>query len=154
MVGRGWAFLHFFLPLKICVCSNPACSVYLSFFFSVCTFHFEFYFSFLKEGGEIGMPKSLTRVHHKFRIATGFHKGVLLFFLHFSSVYIPCFTSVQSRLTLCNPMDCSMPGLPVHHHLPKLVQTHVHQVGDAIQPFHPVTPFFSCLQSLPTADSL
>ena len=37
------------------------------------------------------------------------------------------FSSVtQSRLTLCNPMDCSMPGLPVHHQLPELTQTHVH----------------------------
>ena len=41
------------------------------------------------------MLKSLTRVHHKVRMATGFHKGVLLFFLHFSFVYIPSFTSVQ-----------------------------------------------------------
>ena len=41
----------------------------------------------------------------------------------------------QSCLTLCNPKDCSTPGLPVHHQLPKPTQTHVHQVGDAIQPF-------------------
>ena len=39
--------------------------------------------------------------------------------------------------TLCNPMDCSMPGFPVHHPLPELAQTHVHRVGDAIQP-HPL----------------
>ena len=39
----------------------------------------------------------------------------------------------QSRLTLCNPVDCSMPGLPVYH---QLAQTHVHRVGDAIQPSH------------------
>ena len=40
---------------------------------------------------------------------------------------------------LCNPMDCSMPGLPVHHHLPQFTQTHVHQVGDSIQPSHPLS---------------
>ena len=40
----------------------------------------------------------------------------------------------QWCLTLCNPMDCSMPGFPVHHQLPELTQTHVHQVSDAIQP--------------------
>ena len=45
----------------------------------------------------------------------------------------------QSCLTLCNPTDCSMPGLPVHHQLPELAQTHVHQVGDAIQPSHPLS---------------
>ena len=44
--------------------------------------------------------------------------------------------------TLCNPMDCSTPGLPVHHQLPELAQTHVHQVGDAIQPSHSLlSPF-------------
>ena len=40
---------------------------------------------------------------------------------------------------LWDPMDCSMPGLPVHHQLPKLHQTHIHRVGDAIQPFHPLS---------------
>ena len=47
------------------------------------------------------------------------------------------FSSVaQSCLTLCNPMNCSMPGLPVHHQLLEFTQTHVHWVGDAIQPSH------------------
>ena len=41
--------------------------------------------------------------------------------------------------TLCNPMDCSTPGLPVHHQLLELSQTHVHQVSDAIQPSHPLS---------------
>ena len=44
----------------------------------------------------------------------------------------------QSCPTLCNPMNCSMPGLPVHHQLLEFTQTHVHQVGDAIQPSHPL----------------
>ena len=49
------------------------------------------------------------------------------------------FSSVsQSRPTLCNPMNCSMPGLPVHHKLLEFTQTHAHQVGDAIQPSHPL----------------
>ena len=47
------------------------------------------------------------------------------------------FSSVaQSCPTLCNPMKCSTPGLPVHHQLPEFTQTHVHWVGDAIQPSH------------------
>ena len=50
------------------------------------------------------------------------------------------FSSVaQSCLTLCDPMDCSRPGLPVHHQLPEFTQTHVHWVGDAIQPSHPLS---------------
>ena len=44
----------------------------------------------------------------------------------------------QSCLTLCDPMDCSTPGLPVHHHLLELAQTHVHWVSDAIQTSHPL----------------
>ena len=45
----------------------------------------------------------------------------------------------QSYLTLCDPMNCSTPGLPVHHQLPEFTQTHVHRVGDAIQPSHPLS---------------
>jgi len=50
------------------------------------------------------------------------------------------FSSVtQSRLTLCDPMNRSTPGLPVHHQLPEFTQTHVHRVSDAIQPSHPLS---------------
>ena len=50
------------------------------------------------------------------------------------------FSSVtQSCPTLCDPMNCSMPGLPVHHQLPEFTQTHVHRVSDAIQPSHPLS---------------
>ena len=50
------------------------------------------------------------------------------------------FSSVaQLCPTLCNPMDCSMPGFPVHHQLPEPTQTHVHRVSDAIQPSHPLS---------------
>ena len=71
----------------------------------------------------------------------------------FCSLCLECsfqFSSVaQSCPTLCDPMDCSMPGFPVHHQLPELTQTHVHWVG------HPtiscsVIPF-SCLQSFPAS---
>ena len=60
--------------------------------------------------------------------------------IQFSSVQ---FISVaQSCPTLCNPMNSSTPGPPVHHHLPEFIQTQVHRVGDAIQPSHPLlSPF-------------
>ena len=45
----------------------------------------------------------------------------------------------QSCPTLCNPMDCSMPAFPVLHHFPECTQAHVHRVGDAIQPSHPLS---------------
>ena len=50
-----------------------------------------------------------------------------------------CCSVAQSCLTLCDPMDCSTPGLPVHHYLLEFAQTHVHCVGDAIQPSHPLS---------------
>ena len=61
------------------------------------------------------------------------------------------FSSVaQSCPTLCNPMNCSTPGFPVLHHFLQLTQTHVHRVGDAIQPSHPLSspfpPTFSLSQ--------
>ena len=56
----------------------------------------------------------------------------LQYFSQFSSV-------TQSCLTLCDPMNCSTPGLPVHHQLPEFTQTQVHRVGDAIQPSHPLS---------------
>ena len=55
----------------------------------------------------------------------------LQYWVQFSSV-------AQSCLTLCDPMNRSMPGLPVHHQLPEFTQTHVHQVGDAIQLSYPL----------------
>ena len=56
-----------------------------------------------------------------------------------SSVQFSC-SVVRLSATLCDPMNCSTPGLPVHHQLPEFTQTHVHRVGDAIQPSHPLTP--------------
>ena len=61
----------------------------------------------------------------------------LFLYLSFSFPLCCCCCLVtQSRLTLCDPMDWSMPGFPVLHHLPELAQTHVHWVSDAVQPSH------------------
>ena len=49
-------------------------------------------------------------------------------------------SAVQSCPTLCDPVDCNTPGFPVCHQLPELAQTHVHWIGDAIQPSHPLSP--------------
>ena len=67
-------------------------------------------------------------------------------FTHFSPFQ---FSSVaQSCPTFCDTMDCSTPGLPVHHQLLEFTQTHVHWVGDAIRPsYSPRVPFSSCPQS-------
>ena len=64
----------------------------------------------------------------------------LWYLLSYILKYQVQFSSVaQLCPTLCNPMGYSMPGYPVHHQLPKLAQTHVHQVDDAIQPSYPLS---------------
>ena len=69
-------------------------------------------------------------------------KAFEIYSLQFSSV-------IQSCLTLCNPMNHSTPGLPVHHQLPELTRTHIHWVSNAIQPSYPLlspSPAFSLSQ--------
>ena len=58
------------------------------------------------------------------------------------------FSDIQSRLTFCNPMGCSVPDLPVSHHLLEFAQVHVHCISDAIQPFNPLlSSSFSALNT-------
>ena len=74
---------------------------------------------------QTGMEPSLPRVMLRYQECHGYC----------------CYCSVTKLcLTLCNPMNCSMPGPQVLHHLLELIQTHVHQIGDAIQPSHPLPP--------------
>ena len=63
-------------------------------------------------------------------------------FVTFIVMMISCCCSwlvTQLCPTFCDPMDCSTPSFPIHHHLPELAQTHVHWVNDAIQPSHPLS---------------
>ena len=63
----------------------------------------------------------------------------LLCYIYSSSFGFQFSSVTQSFPTLCNPMNCSTPGLPVHHQLPEFTQTRVHRVSDAIQPSHPLS---------------
>ena len=66
-------------------------------------------------------------------------------FLQLYIIFCCCLVA-KSCPILCDPMECSTPGLLVLHHLPEFTQTHVHRVGDAIQPSHPLlSPFSSSL---------
>ena len=76
---------------------------------------------------EQGRPQSMASLRVGYKWSTS-----LLLSFQFSSV-------AQSCPTLCNPMNRSTPGLPVHHQLPEFTQTHVHRVGDAIQPSQPLS---------------
>ena len=82
-----------------------------------------------------GTLKSLLKHHFKsinFSPLSFLYSPTLTSISHFSSV-------TQSCMTLCDPMDCSMPGLPVHRQLSEFTITHVHCVSDAIQPSHPLS---------------
>ena len=70
------------------------------------------------------------------QLRTYFHFEIFLLYLKIQCQFS---TVAQSCPTVCNPMECSMPGLLVHHQLPEITQTHVHWVGDAIQPSHPLS---------------
>ena len=67
--------------------------------------------------------------------------SMVVYFFFFSLLMQSISSSVQSlsRVWLCGPMDCSMPGLPVHYQLLEFTHTHVHWAGDAIQPSHPLS---------------
>ena len=54
----------------------------------------------------------------------------------------------------CDPMDCSLPGLPIHHCFPEFAQVHIQWIGDSIQPSHPLSPSSFCLHSFPASGSL
>ena len=77
----------------------------------------------------LGTLLKASFTHVQLRRSPGVHIGLEV---QFSSV-------AQSCLTLCNPIYCSKPGFPVHHQFPRLTQTHIHQVSDAIQPSHPLS---------------
>ena len=73
---------------------------------------------------------SLVFIFSNYLRVFSFDNFLPIFPKHFSSV-------AQLCPTLCDPMNCSTPGLPVHHQLPESTQTRIHRVGDAIQPSHP-----------------
>ena len=90
----------------------------------------------------MGSECAMTCIHHEVMC------GIILLPWQFSvpRPFIPpstltpcCFSVAQSCPTCCDPMDCSTPGLPVHHHLLDLAQTYVHWVSDAIQPSRPLS---------------
>ena len=78
--------------------------------------------------------RGLQRVRYDWAITHATHTAQFLGFT------VAVVVVAESCLTLCDPMDCSMRGFPVLHHLPKFAQTHVHWVDDAIQPSHALLP--------------
>ena len=112
--GAGWGVLKF--ALLIGFGPIPMTSFYLNYLF------------------KNQSPTTVT-----FWVPWGFSLPYMNFSLHNPAHSVQISSVAQSSLTLCNPMDCPMPGFPVHHQLPELAQTHVHQVDDAIKPSHPLS---------------
>ena len=83
-----------------------------------------------------GIEKKMVYLNQKMHILFLFY--YLLVMCGFSVQLSSAQLSRSVVLTLCNPMNHSTPGLPVHHQLREFTQTHVHRVGDAIQPSHPL----------------
>ena len=86
-----------------------------------------------------GSLKSMLQ-HHSSKSSILRHSA--FFTVQLSHPYVQFSSVAQSCPTLCDPMNCSTPGLPLHHQLLELTQTHVHRVGDAIQPSHPLSSPF------------
>ena len=78
--------------------------------------------------------------------------GIMLV-LQFWNYFVCCYSVAPSCPTLCNPMNCSTPSFPVLHHLLELAQIHIHWVGDASQPSHPLLSPSPWLQSFPASGS-
>ena len=83
--------------------------------------------------------QNLNHSYHPSKISCFFCAVFSLLSWNSNYMYVQFSSVAQSCLTLGEPMNHSMPGLPVHHQLPEFIQTHVHWVGDAIQPSHPLS---------------
>ena len=114
-------------------------------------FRLAFFFNFI----EVQLIYNVVLVSSVQKIESYLHIPTIFFFLdsfpiqaiteyqqcslcYIASSSVQFSSVVQSCPTLCDPMNHSMPGLPVHHQLPEFTQTHVHRVNDAIQPSHPL----------------
>ena len=110
----------------------------------------------LMDVGVLNILSIIWSVSNYFKIILSFTpntrvSNVLILFTKFAMALSVQFSSVpQLCPILCDPMDCSTPGLPVHHQLPEFIQTHVHRVSDVIQSSHPVSspspPAFNLFQ--------
>ena len=92
------------------------------------------------------------KLFHSFFFFKVWKKLIIFFLFFFPFLHLStttslscCCSAAQVCPILCDPTDCSSPGFPVPHHLPKFAQVHVHCISDAIQPSHPLIPSSSAL---------
>ena len=150
--------IHIHIAIWICTCTIHVASIHLYYFPTPGFMYDKFIFSlekyFLSMVDVLGtwqsLPSSSSRSGRASAQSEGFTKWLKNLNLRCDTIELleesicKIFSDKLllfscSVLWLCNPMDSSMPGFPVLHHLPELAQTHVHWVGDAIQPSHPLS---------------
>ena len=101
---------------------------------------YEFFILFILSHIKINFTNLMSFEWNKvIQLWVSVENAVLNIYILFLKQSIQCSLVAQSCPTFCDPVDCSMPDLPVHHQLWELAQTRVHQVGDAIQPSHPLS---------------
>ena len=124
----------------------------LSFLFSIQNYKHCFSYAIGKPGDLTQPYEIINKSNYNHLVWPLDHSGIYVFrvkildpnyrwiyMFHDNSFSIQFSSVAQLCLTLCDPMNHSMPGLPVHHQLLEFTQTHVHWVGDAIQPSHPLS---------------
>ena len=112
-----------------------SCKVLLSFFVRTSPSLTPLPYTMKKSFGSTGLCTSFA-----FKLCCGLMGDLWVCYCSVTHLNSVQFSSVaQSCPTLCDPMNCSTPGLPVHHHLLEFTQTHLHRVSDAIQPSHPLS---------------
>ena len=150
MCLQRFSFLSFDFSGIICLCSYLGTSLYIGGFRCVVVLGW-FLIETIAYDHETNLPVWTGEFTLDSVLGTWYITRCISLFL--SSLSSVQFSSVtQSCLTLCSSMDCSTPGLPVHHQLPEFTQTHVDWVSDAIQPSHPLSspssPAFNLSQNL------
>ena len=101
--------------------------------------HNDFPPHWLKEGPKRSLLGQAPTFHYCISLVSPEKYKAIYVHLYIKDICVYIHSVTQLCPTLCHPMDGSTPGFSVHHQLPELAQTHVHQVGDAIQPSHPLS---------------
>ena len=143
-------YIYMYVCIYICVCvCILSCFSHVRFFVTQWTvacqaplsmgFYRQEYWCGLPFPSLGDLPDPLTQGSNLPFLCLLYYRWVLYLWATGKPAYMYISSVAQSCPTLSDPMNCSMPGLPVHHQFPEFTQIHIHWVGDAIQPSHPLS---------------